>query len=215
MPSHGPLIASRLDRALRHEALANSLLDKYEKLPRALEFLDYEAERVLTVRVQESWAKLSDVEIEAPPGKLGISFVLEPGTKKPIVDTLKPNSPLRGFVGLKWRVLTIDGVDVTKVEDEHEISKMLLAKADKPRWMKFDAGEPKKPTPKLLLIACLIMFALCLFVGSGQARAIGWFGDAGREQASLEVEMAKAASPIDELGRPRDAPDYKPPWVRD
>lgn len=171
--------------------MATYLIEGSEGLPRRLELLDLEAQRALQVRVEESWAQLSDVKIEAPPGKLGISFRVDPDGS-PIVATLTPTSPLRGMVGLKWRLLSIDGTNLRKVSEPQDVTKVLLAKYNETRKMTFDAGEPKQPASWSLLAAYVLVAALCIFVGSGKARALGLFGDGGRQQA-LEMERELAA----------------------
>ena len=163
-------------RACRHHLGANKLIDQDERLPRALEFLDLEAERALSVLIQESWAQLSHVVVEAPPGKLGITFKHSEEWKSPVVSTLSAISPLRGQVGLEWRVLEVDGAKVSKMEPP-EIAQLLLDRFNEPRTMKFDAGEAPKPKNWTLAGLCILFMALCIFVSTGQARKMGFFGD--------------------------------------
>lgn len=141
----------------------------------------------------EAWANLKHLEVEAPAGTLGISFITD-DQGRPMVDTLSATSPLRGLVGLKWRLLEVDGVAFHKVDDPKEVTKVLLDKFNQPRKLKFDAGEPKGPVNKLQLFFWIALALICLYIGSGYARNHGWFGYTSHKYvAKLEADMMEAA----------------------
>lgn len=143
---------------------AEKLLLNSEAAPRVLTFLDHEAESTLTAIVYEamssSWSSMAHVTVDAPPGKLGISFATF--NSKPVVQTLAADSPLRGRVGLRWELLEVDGTNVSGL-GHGPIAEMLKERATKEvRQLKFLAEEPQKSPPMFLAIVLVAIIAFCV-----------------------------------------------------
>lgn len=140
------------------------LLQRTESGTRLLTFLDGQAESSLTTVVYEalssSWSGHAYVTIEAPAGKLGLSVAIFNG--KPVVQSLSADSPLRGGVGLRWELLQIDEVSVSKM-GHAEIAKLLTDRAkQEKRTLNFKAEEPKKPPSMFLAAALVAVIAYCV-----------------------------------------------------
>ena len=143
---------------------AEALLQSTEAKERTLKFLDHEAEAMLCAAVHEalsqSWSAQPLVSVKAPKGKLGIAFADFHG--KPVVQTLAADSPLRGLVGLRWQLLSVDGESVSG-KGHAAIAKLLTDKAEsEERVLTFEAEEPKSAPPLFVGIVLVAVLAWCV-----------------------------------------------------
>lgn len=127
---------------LDHHSTTTVLRDKRDS-KRMCTFLDpVLADAVLSGGTPAERCVGGRVEVQAPPGRLGIELHLArggPGGELcPTVRSLRPASPLAHTVGVGWRLLTIDGADCT-TKGHGECAAMLTAAAGRPRALLFDA----------------------------------------------------------------------------
>ena len=148
---------------------AMTALSKDEALVvRELKFIDAKAEEMLFHRISEAYTtKQETVTVDAPKGALGLTFV---GEKSPIVYKIQPASPLVGLVGVSWRLLAVDDIDVSRAGREDATRTLTERAANEKRVLKFHVGERKSP---LLLILCACGVAYVLYVMAASRLGLG------------------------------------------
>lgn len=153
---------------------AVQLLQANAKRKRALRFLDPEA-RLDHLRGSPWKEQRGEVTVVAPAGKLGMRLRTQGGG--PVVQSLFAASPLVRSVAPGWRLLSLDGKDVSSMSHDDVVA-LLMASADKPkRSLVFFAPTPPPTTRSLSSLilaaapklAALVALLALLFAISPQA----------------------------------------------
>jgi len=91
------------------------------------------------------------VEVQAPPGRLGIELDMAPGAGggglRPTLISMRNASPLARLVRTGWQLVAIDGVDMTAATAK-ECARALGAAAERPRALTFYVPPPP-PQPSV------------------------------------------------------------------
>ena len=116
-------------------AAAERLVANCDK-PRALQFLD--PEELKDQLAGSRWRNQSgEVCVVAPAGRLGLALKTDPA-RGPVVDYLFRASPLVRQVAPDWRLLSVDGTDVTSKTHDEAVS-VLAAASERARVLVFEA----------------------------------------------------------------------------
>lgn len=145
---------------------AIKLLQRREGQPRTLTLLDWRSEQKLLSSVYETWSSMQkEVVVEAPAGKLGISFGVEArGGTRVVVSKVAPKSPLVGQVGVGWHLLSVDDTNVSALSTSDEVADVLRQKSEQSvRRLAFD---PEKHIRVPLVFGALLALLLAISIGA-------------------------------------------------
>ena len=166
-----------VDVGTRDAQAAAAMLDEAIDKKRVLTFMDPERLMASLINPTANHApppQSGTIVVHAPSGRLGLT--LETSGGSPTVAGVRPASPLAHRVALGWRLLAVDGIDVSRA-GHLEAIRVLTDREGAPRTLTFDAGRGAGPWvdavaqqmlyPAFLVGLIAVIFAFVQLVAPG------------------------------------------------
>ena len=134
-----------VDVGTRDAHAAAAMLDHAIDRKRVLTFIDPERLMASLINPAANHAPpppSGTIVVHAPSGRLGLTLATSGGS--PTVAGVRAASPLAHRVALGWRLLAVDGIDVSRA-GHLEAIRVLTEREGAPRTLTFDAGRRARP----------------------------------------------------------------------